>query len=95
MTETNQPEKRFSAGAISATVWLNAGNYNGQQTTYRTVSFQRRYKDKSGEWKSASSLGVNDLSRAIHVLQKAQNYLFEKGTEVNGVQPTVTVEAVQ
>ncbi len=41
-----QPEKRFSAGAVVATVWQNQGKTKeGQDVAYRTVSLQRRYKD--------------------------------------------------
>ncbi len=49
-TETvsgNMPEKKFSTGAVSATVWQNEGkNKTGEPVNYRTVSLQRRYKDK-------------------------------------------------
>ena len=72
----NLPEKKFSTGALVATVWQNQGtSKNGEDVSYRTVSFQRRYKDPSGEWKSTSTLRVNDLPKASLVLQKAYEYL--------------------
>ena len=78
----NTPEKKFSTGAISATVWLNAGkDKNGQPVPYRTVTLQRRYKDPKGTWQSANSLRVNDLPRASLVLQKAFEYLVIRETE--------------
>jgi len=49
----NIPEKKFSTGGLTATVWENQGkNKEGLDVSYRTVSFQRRYMDKNGEWQS-------------------------------------------
>ena len=81
-TETvsgNMPEKRFSTGALVATVWENQGkSKEDAEVTYKTVSLQRRYKDPNGEWQSASSLRINDLPKASLVLQKAYEYLVFK-----------------
>ena len=73
-----QPEKKFSTGAIVATVWKNEANTKEGPKQYRTVSFARRYKDKEGNWKDAASLRVNDLPRAALVLQRAYEYLVFK-----------------
>jgi len=76
MESRNVPEKKFSTGVITATVWQNAGKgRNGEIVGYRTVSLQRRYKDKNGVWQTANSLRVNDLPKASLVLQKAYEYL--------------------
>ena len=74
--EKNIPEKKFSTGVVTATVWQNNGKgRNGETISYRTVSLQRRYKDKNGVWQTANSLRVNDLPKAALVLQKAYEYL--------------------
>ena len=39
------------------------------------MNLQRRYADKDGVWKSTDSLRVNDLPKAVLVLQKAYEYL--------------------
>ena len=85
MNETrNTPEKRFSTGAVNATVWQNQGKgKNGEIVGYRTVSLQRRYKDRNGVWQSANSLRVNDLPRASLVLQKAFEYLVLREVQDN------------
>ena len=76
MEAKNVPEKKFSTGVITATVWQNQGKgRNGEPVSYRTVSLQRRYKDKNGVWQSANSFRVNDLPKAALVLQKAYEYL--------------------
>lgn len=73
----NQPEKKFRAGAISATVWLNQGQNKktGETTSYRTISLQRGYKDKNDQWQSTNSMRVNDLPRAALMLTKAYEYV--------------------
>ena len=74
------PEVKFRAGGISATVWKNSGvKQNGEASEYRSVSFQRSYKDKSGAWKTTNSLRMNDLPRAAVVLNKAYEYLILQG----------------
>ncbi len=76
----NQPEKKFSTGVISATVWKNNGTSkkDGSQVEFRTISLQRRYTDKDGTWKSTNSLRLNDLPKASLVLNKAYEYLVMK-----------------
>ncbi|MBS3140129.1 hypothetical protein J4479_03930 [Candidatus Woesearchaeota archaeon] len=72
----NAPEKKFRAGAISATVWLNKGQRaDGEEAEYRTISLDRRYADKNGIWQSTNSFRVSDLPKAQVVMQKAFEYL--------------------
>jgi len=40
------------------------------------VVLEVRYKDKNGEWKSASSMSANEIPKAMLVLQKAYEYLL-------------------
>ena len=72
----NLPEKKFSTGGIVAAVWKNQGvTKQGAVSEFKTISLQRRYMDKSGAWKSSTSLRLNDLPRAALVLNKAYEYL--------------------
>lgn len=85
----NQPEIKFSTGAVNATVWRNSGiSKTGEATEFRTINLQRRYKDKKDNWQSTSSMRVNDLPKAALVLNKAYEYLVLKGND------TVAVENV-
>jgi hypothetical protein len=79
----NLPEAKFKAGAVSATVWKNTGKRDGQAVEFRTISIDRRYRDKNEEWQSTSSMRINDLPKAMVVLQKAYEYLVlkEQGSE--------------
>jgi len=77
--DKNLPEKKFRAGAISATVWRNKGqNKQGEAVSYNSISLERYYKDKNGEWQNTSSMRTNDLPRAAVVLQKAFEFLVVK-----------------
>ncbi|MBW2998460.1 hypothetical protein KY321_02880 [Candidatus Woesearchaeota archaeon] len=75
----NTIEKKFSTGAISAVVWNNEGkDSEGKPTEFKTISIDRRYQDKDGNWKSTSSLRVNDLPKVVLVANKAFEYLSLK-----------------
>ena len=77
--ENNKPEKTIRAGAIAVTIWNNtAQNKEGLVTQYNNITFERRYKDKTGEWKSTNALRINDLPKAQAALQKAYEYLVFK-----------------
>lgn len=80
MQEGNSPERRFVAGSVVATVWLN--RKKEELETFRTISLARNYKDKDGKWQSTNSFRINDLPKAAMVLNKAYEYLtLKEGTE--------------
>lgn len=80
----NLPEAKFKAGAISATVWKNAGVRDGQAVEFRTISIDRRYMDKNNAWQSTSSMRLNDLPKAVVVLQRAYEFLVLKEQDNSG-----------
>ncbi len=82
-TGKSMPEKKFSTGAISATIWKNNGKSKktGESVEFRTIQIDRRYTDKEGNWQSTNSLRLNDLPKASLVLQKAYEYLVLKGQD--------------
>lgn len=59
--------RHIRVGGIEATVWKNTV---GENVSY-SVTLQRNYKDKNGEWKTTYSLRQNDLPKALLALQKA------------------------
>jgi len=79
--EKKQPEKKFRAGAVSATVWGNSVEKDGKQATYNSVSMERSYKDKEGNWQSTNSFRTNDLPKLALVAQKAYEYVLFKAAE--------------
>ena len=77
----NKPEKRFAAGAVSATIWKNERVFDGKETEFLSVTLQRSYKDKEGNWKHTGNLRLNDLPKATLVLHKAYEYLVTKNND--------------
>jgi hypothetical protein len=71
----SQPEKVFRSGPCFASVFVNETVKDGTIRQIRTVMFAKRYLDKEGNWQSTTSLSVNDLPKAVLVLQKAFEYL--------------------
>ena len=77
--EKNRPERKFKAGPLVATLWKNSAvRPSGEKGEFYTVSLDRSYKDKAGKWAKTSSLRVNDLPKAVLVLQKAYEYITFK-----------------
>lgn len=73
--EKNTPQKKFKAGTVSATIWRNKSQEGNE---FSSVSFEKGYKDKAGEWKSTNYLNVSDLPKAMVVLGKAYEFLALK-----------------
>lgn len=67
------PEKKFVSGAIQASIWKNSSKEG--KPDFHTVSLQRSYKDKSGQWQHTASLRVSDLPRVRLVVDEAFKYL--------------------
>ena len=72
---SSKPEKVFQHGALKAAIFANEHEKDGQSFTVRRVSLQKLYRDKEGALKTTNSLEVNDLPKAILVLQKSFDYL--------------------
>lgn len=69
------PETKFRSGAIAATIWANETMRDGKKVVYKTVGFERSYKDKNDEWQTTNSLRTADIPKAILVLSKAYEHL--------------------
>jgi hypothetical protein len=64
---------------VNVSIFENTIVKDGKMMTIPKAVFQVRYKDKkTGEWKSTTSLSVNDIPKAINALQKAYEILTEK-----------------
>lgn len=80
-----QPEIVFKHGRCQAAVFSKeTTTREGMTLQVRSVSFQKRYLDKNGEWQTSFYLDVNDLPKAVLVLQKAFDYLTSGGCRDEG-----------
>jgi len=77
-----QPDIVFKHGTCNAAIFTKEiTTADGQVRTIRSVSFQKRFRDKNGEWQVTSYLDVHDLPKAVLVLNKAYDYLTSIGEE--------------
>ena len=70
----NMPEKRIKVGPIAATIWSNKSKVG--DTEYKTITFERSYKDAAGTWQTTHSLRVNDIPKAELALRKAFEFCY-------------------
>jgi hypothetical protein len=85
-SESHGPQKKFRAGAVCATIWKNdRQRATGEAFSYHTVSLERNYKDQAGNWKTASSMRLQDLPKAALVLNEAYRYLALNGASQDEV----------
>ena len=74
-----KPVKKYKVGGVQAAIWENqALNPQGQQETFHSVTMERRYKDKEGNWKTSESFRAGDLPKAILLLSKAYEFVALK-----------------
>lgn len=71
----SQPEITFRHGQCTASVFENEYERGDRKFSVRNVVFQRRYIDKDGEWQTTNSLKVNDIPKAVLVLNRAYEFL--------------------
>ena len=77
-----KPEEKFKCGGCEAAIFQNEIERLDKTIKVKKVSFQKRYKNADGDWKSTHSLDVNDIPKAILALSKAYEYLvFGSGNE--------------
>ena len=70
-----QPEITFRHGLCSASIYENEFVRGEEKFTVRSVSFQRSYLDKEGNWQQTNSLKVNDIPKAVICLNKCYEFL--------------------
>ncbi len=75
------PEKRFKVGACTASVFANKVQTENGEVALKSVSLQRAYKDKNGEFQHTNSFKRDDIPKAVLALIKAYDYLNSEGAE--------------
>lgn len=69
-----KPIKKFIAGNISASIWLN----KGPKAYYYGITIQRRYRNQQGTWQSANSFRAYDLPKVKLVIDQVYRYIMLK-----------------
>ncbi len=78
----NFPKKKYRAGGITATLWNNRFEKDGKVGHYDSISLERVYQDKEGNWQSTNSLRLNDLPKVTVLMQKVYEDLVLKEQEL-------------
>ena len=96
--EPQRPENEFKAGAVRASIWSNLRKTgDGNFFNSRKVVLERIYKDSQGNFKTTNSLDINDIPKAMLVLQMAYKHLIlanRKTETIKNDNPWATEEAV-
>jgi len=86
-----KPEIEFRAGTISVAVWRNDSDRDGVSQIRYSFRFNKRYKDKQGEWQDSDCYFPEDLPKLQLVLAKAYEYVTLK--EKSNTEGSVTAVA--
>ncbi len=70
----NKPEKKFSCGSISASIWANTKVVNGEKVKINSVTINKAYKEGE-KWKYTNSFNIEDLPKVALVATEAYKYV--------------------
>ena len=79
----SQPEIVFKHGSCQAAVFTKEMTRDGRAFQVRSVSFQKRFRDKNGDWQTSSYLNIDEIPKAVLCLQKAYDFMTA-GNSRNG-----------
>lgn len=63
----NKPKLKLKEGNIVVTLWENN---NDQLHIWETITVERIYKDKEGNWSSTQTIRKDEIDKVINILQK-------------------------
>lgn len=75
---SNAPVHQIKVGSIALSVWENEVGKGKDAFTAQSVSIQKNYKDKNGEWKSSGSFKFTELMNIIIACQEALKFKYLK-----------------
>lgn len=74
--ESRKPVAKIRSGQVTISVWeQEKQNSDGSKRVFHTLSFQKSYKDKKGEWHNVSSFLPSDLSDIVFACIRADSKL--------------------
>ena len=69
------PIKILRASDVSVSIFAHAREANGVKRVNYSCSFQRSYKDRTGEWQRTQWFGLDDLANLVDCAQQASEYI--------------------
>ena len=76
----NKPEKKFSCGSISASIWANTKVVSAEKIKIYSVTINKAYKEGEN-WKYTNSFNIEDLPKVALVATEAYKYLRLKSPD--------------
>ena len=68
------PEKKFSCGPVSASIWAKTKTVEGEIVKFYSVTITKAYKE-SEDWKYTNSFNIEDLPKVALVANEAYKYV--------------------
>lgn len=75
MATNNKPATILRCDNIKATIWEN----QSAKGPFFSTTFSRPFRDRSGQWRNGSSLGLNDLDALLTVAREAKEWIAAQG----------------
>ena len=72
-TKKNTPVAKVSVGLQTASIWKN----ESEGRAFYNVTFDRRYRNAEGKWKSSDSYGADDLLALAKLADLAHSKVLE------------------
>ena len=78
-----KPEKKFSCGPISASIWAKTKIVKGDTLKLYSVTINKAYKEDE-DWKHTNSFNIEDLPKVALVANEAYKYIKLTSTNPDG-----------
>lgn len=69
------PIKVIRSSDVSVSIFAHAREISGGKRVNYSCSFQRSYKDRTGEWQRTQWFGLDDLANLVDCAQQASEYI--------------------
>ena len=69
-----KPEKRFSCGPVSASIWTKTKTVEGEMVKFYSVTITKAYKE-GDDWKYTNSFDIEDMPKVALVATEAYKYM--------------------
>ncbi|MEQ9152737.1 MAG: hypothetical protein RLO06_14770 [Parvibaculum sp.] len=79
-TANGERVRTLRDGLLFVTIWAQPSTKTPGRI-FHSVSFERRYQDKSGAWRGTKSLRPHDLQRMAALLQQAHDLIPKREDE--------------
>ena len=77
-----KPEKKFSCGPVSASIWAKNKTVGGEAVKFYSVTITKAYKEGE-DWKYTNSFDIEDMPKVALVTNEVYKYIRLKSKDSN------------